>query len=145
MNAPTRIDTRKTLAQPPEQSRYALWLDATSKIGLAFLVAAFFAYVLDLLPAHVPLDKLPELWSRPASDFMAETASPSGWGWLSLVHRGDILNLLGIALLAGGSLVCLLAVIPLYARRGDTAYVAVCSLQVAVLMLAASGLLGAGH
>jgi hypothetical protein len=51
----------------------------------------------------------------------------------------------GIALLSGCSLVCLAAVAAIYARRGDRVYAAICVLQSAVLVLAASGVLTAGH
>lgn len=128
-----------------EQGRYALWLDAASKLGLLMLMVGFLAYVLGFLPPHVPVEQLPALWSQSASAFMERTGSPAGWDWLILVHKGDILNLLGIAVLAGSSLVCLLAVTPLYLRRGDGIYAAVCGLQMGVLLLAASGLLTAGH
>lgn len=143
MNAPQLPDIAPH--PPAEQGRYAAWLDAASKLGLLMLACGFVAYVFGLLPPHIPLDQLPALWGHPAHVFREHTGSPVGWGWLDLVHKGDIANLLGIAILAGSSLFCLLAVIPLYLRRGDSIYVAVCSLQAAVLVLAASGLLTAGH
>lgn len=144
MNAPSQLELTAAPA-PAEQGRYAAWLDTTSKLGLMVLVVGYLAYVFGLVPPHVPLERLPELWGHPAHVFIAHTDSPAGWDWLGLLHKGDILNLLGIAILAGGSLLCLAAVIPLYARRGEGVYVAVCSLQIAVLLLAASGLLTAGH
>jgi hypothetical protein len=143
MNAPTL--PKIAVKPPPEHGRYAVWFDATSKLGLLMLAAGFLAYVFGLLPPHVPVDQLPALWSHPAPMFMARTGSPAGWDWLALVGRGDIFNLLGITVLAGCSMVCVLAVLPLYWRRGDRVYVWICSLQVAVLLLAASGLLTAGH
>jgi hypothetical protein len=144
MNAPAHPKlSADTL--PAEQGRYALWLDSTSKLGLLVLVVGYLAYVFGLVEPHVPLERLPELWSHPAHVFKQHTGHPSGWDWLALLHKADIVNLLGIAILSGGSLACLLAVIPLYARRGEAVYVTVCGLQVAVLLLAASGLLTAGH
>ena len=46
---------------------------------------------------------------------------PHCWGWLALAHRGDVSGLVGIAILAGCSLVCLLAPMPQYLKRGDKA------------------------
>ena len=42
-------------------------------------------------------------------------------------------------------LLCLLSLLPLYAKRGDRAYLAICIAEIAVLLLAASGLLTLGH
>jgi hypothetical protein len=48
-------------------------------------------------------------------------------------------------MLAGCSALCLLAIIPAYVRRRDTVYAIVCLLEIAVLVLAASGILTSGH
>jgi len=61
------------------------------------------------------------------------------------LHRGDIANLLGIALLTGCSLLSLLVVIPVYARRNDRVYAGLAAAQIVVLLMAASGLLTTGH
>ncbi len=134
-----------TQVQPPEQERYARLLDWGTRVGLLLLVASFVAYVSGLLPGVVPVDRLPELWSLPVAQFQARTQMPGGWGWLALLGHGDVLGLLGIALLAGVSIPCLLALVPIYAARGEKAYVAICLLEVAVVALAASGLLSGGH
>jgi hypothetical protein len=97
------------------------------------LVGSFVAYVSGLLPGVVPVDRLPELWSLPVAQFQARTQMPGGWGWLALLGHGDVLGLLGIALLAGVSMPCLLALVPIYAARGEKAYVAICLLEVAVV------------
>lgn len=133
------------VTQPAEQLRYALWLDWGSRIGLLVLVLVFLAYGLGLTDPHVPHSRLAEVWNLPVSEFLVATGLPTGWGWLAHAHRGDIANLIGIALLTGSSLLALLATLPLYARRGDTAYVGLGLAQIAVLLLAASGVLTAGH
>jgi len=133
------------VAQAPEQMRYATWLDWGTRVGLVVLLASFAAYVLGLAESHVPVSRLPELWVHPVGRFLELTNSPTGWGWLALVHRGDIAGLLGIAILAGSSVACLLALVPLYLARGDKAFAAVCLAEVAVVLLAASGWLSGGH
>lgn len=137
--------TEPVHTQAPEQQRYARLLDWGTRAGLLLLVASFVAYVSGLLPGVVPVDRLPELWSLPVAQFQARTQMPGGWGWLALWGHGDVLGLLGIAWLAGVSIPCLLALVPIYAARGEKAYVAICLLEVAVVALAASGLLGGGH
>jgi hypothetical protein len=131
--------------QAPEQMRYATWLDWGTRVGLVVLLASFAAYVLGLAESHVQVSRLPELWVHPVGRFLELTNSPTGWGWLALIHRGDIAGLLGIAILAGSSVACLLALVPLYLARGDKAFAAVCLAEVAVVLLAASGWLSGGH
>jgi hypothetical protein len=128
-----------------EQRRYATLLDWGAKTGFGILVAAFAAYVFELLPAHVAFEELPVLWTRPLDAYLAETGTPTGWYWLAHVAKGEFASLGGIAVLSGCSVVCLLAVIPIYARRGDRTLAAICALTIAVLLLAASGILTAGH
>lgn len=134
-----------SVQQPEEQLRYARWLDAGTRAGLVALVVLFVLYALGLLAPHVPVERLPQLWSMPARDFLLATGSPTGWGWLALAGRGDFINLFGIALLAGCSLLALAVLIPGYLRRGDRLYAALCVAEIVVVLLAASGLLTAGH
>jgi hypothetical protein len=133
------------VVQPPEQLRYARLLDWGTRLGLVVLVLSFASYVLGLAESHVPVDRLPELWVHPVGRYLELTQSPTGWGWLALIHRGDVAGLAGIAILAGCSLVCLLALVPLYLKRGDKAFAVLCVAEVAVVLLAASGVLTGGH
>ena len=125
--------------------RYAQVLDVGTRLGLVLLLVSFVLYVAGVLPPHVPLERLPELWHLPVDRYLELTGSPTGWGWISLLHHGDVLGLSGIALLAGWSCVCLLALLPLYRASGQILYAGLCVTQVAVLLLAASGLFGSGH
>lgn len=131
--------------QPPEQQRYARVLEWASRAGLLVLVLSFAAYVTGLMDAHVPPDRLPELWIHPVDRFIELTGSPRGWGWLRLIHLGDIAGLLGIAILAGGSVLCLLSLVPLYTSRRDRAFAAISLAGAVVILLAASGWLMGGH
>lgn len=131
--------------QPPEQLRYALWLDWGTRLGALVLVLSFAAYLLGWLPPRLSVHELSALWHLPANEFTQRTGTPQGWAWLAHLHQGDLAGLLGIALLAACSMPCLLALVPLYLRQGDRAYAAICLAEVAVLLLAASGLLRAGH
>jgi hypothetical protein len=131
-------------AQPAEQLRYARVLEWGARAGLLVLLLSFAAYVFGLAEAHVPPARLPELWMHPVGRYLELTGSPTGWGWVALVHRGDIAGLLGIAILAGCSVLSLLALVPLYAARRDRAFVIICLADVAVMLVAASGWPG-GH
>ena len=133
------------VAQSTEQLRYAKLLEWGTRIGLLVLVLSFAAYLSGWLAPRLSVRELAALWHLPASEFTQRTGMPQGWGWLAHLHQGDLAGLLGIALLAACSMPCLLALVPLYLRRGDRAYAAICLAEVAVLLLAASGLMRAGH
>jgi hypothetical protein len=128
-----------------EQRRYALWLDRFSRIGFALLVAAFGAHLVGLLPSHVASERLPELLALPLDRYLEATGTPVGWGWLALATHGEFASLFGIAFLAGCSIACLASIVPLYGRRSDRIYVAICLLEVATLLAAATGLVTGGH
>ena len=128
-----------------EQRRYAGVLDVTAKAGFVILVAGFLAYAFGWIPAHVPVEQLSRLWTLPLADYLKATATPTGWGWMAHLSKGEFASLAGIAILSGSSLVCLAAVIPVYAKRGDRVYAAVCIAEIAVLLFAASGVLTPGH
>ena len=128
----------------PVQVRYARWLAWGTRAGLAFLLLGFVAYLAGLAP-HVPIDRLPALWEVPASQLLSETGLKPGWHWATLLHRSDMLVLAAIAFLSTISAACVAAVLPVFAKRGDRIFVAIGILQIVVLLVAASGLLSAGH
>ncbi len=131
--------------QPPEQLRYAQWLDWGTRVGALVLLITFAAYVLGWLPPRIAANELPALWHLSAGEFTRQTGAPQGWDWLGHLQQGDMAALLGIAMLAGCSLPSLLALVPLYLRSADRAYAVICLAEVAVVLLAASGVLNAGH
>ncbi len=132
-------------AQKAEAERYAFLLDWSSRLGVLALLLSFAAYVFGLLTPHVALEQLPQLWNLPVKDYLQKTQTPTGWGWLALANRGDLSNLVGIALLSGSSIAPLVGMIVLYAKRKDVVYVGICAVILCVLLLAASGVLTAGH
>ncbi len=142
MIAPTSENTQ---LQKAEASRYAILLDWGTRLGLLVLVLGFAAYLLGFIAPLVSLDELPHLWNQPVAVYLEKTGTPTGWGWLALAGKGDMLNLVGIAILAGCSLPPLVGLIPLYIQRRDYAYAGICAAIVLVLVLAASGILSGGH
>jgi hypothetical protein len=127
------------------QGTYAAWLEAGSRVGLVLLVVTFLGYVFDFWEPHVPIEHLPRFWSLSAQEFRAVTGVPQGWAWLRLLGRGDYLTYIGVALLALTSIACFLRIAPALAARGERLYAAIALLQIVVLVLAASGIIGAGH
>ncbi len=70
----------------------------------------------------------------------------AGWSWLKNIRKGDYMNFVGIAILAGLTIACYIAIIPALMKKKDTAYLILAIAEVLVLTLAASGVLkGGGH
>ena len=128
----------------PEQNAYADVLFYGCWIGLVVMLCTYLVYVSGLMTPHVPLDEMPQYWSQPVSHYLEAARVPTGWGWVRLLNQGDFLNFIGIVLLAGLSIVCYLRTIPSLFRKGDTIMAAIATVEVLVLLLAASGLVGAG-
>ena len=141
------MDTGQTAesGRSAEELAYARWLDACTKIGFVLLSGSFLLYVAGVLPPYVAVAELPRLWSLPVERYLAATGMPSGWGWVSLIGRGDILNLVGVAFLSLTTLICYLRVLPMFVRRRDRVFATFAALEIAVLVLAASGLLSGAY
>lgn len=128
-----------------EQLRYAGVLAIGMRCGLALLVAGVVAYFASWIPAHVPHEQMPGLWHLSAAEYLRATGLPQGWGWVQMLDGGDMLPLLGIAILSGISCVCVAVLLPIYLRKRDLVYFTIAALEIAVLLLAASGVLTGGH
>ncbi len=139
-----RPRARARPAVPDEQLAYARMLDSGMKIGLLLITLTFVAYVGGLLTPHVPVADLPHYWSLSVKEYLAATGIRPGWGWILLLGKGDFVNFMGIALLAGVTIPCYVTIARIFFRKGDLVYGWLAVLEVAVLALAASGVLTAG-
>ena len=128
-----------------EHLQYARILQIGVIVSFTVLAAGFLIYVFGLVPAHVPVSELPRYWGLPVDQYLARTGTPAGWGWLNSIGSADSINLLGICLLCSVSGLCWLTLLPFYIARRDLPYVVITVLNLGVLALAASGLLGVGH
>ena len=129
----------------PQQLVYARWLDVGTKIGFAVLVSAFAIYTFEFVVAHVPVEDLPRYWNLPVEEYLAAAGVEPGWGWVTHIAKGDYINLVGVAMLSSVSIVCYARLLPLLWRERDHIYTAIVLVEIAVLLLAASGLLDGGH
>ena len=136
-----------------EQLVYAKVLEIGMYIGLVILFITFALYVSRAVAPAVPLEQVSSYWSQGVheyleavnDDFLHLEHPPTGWAWVNLLDKGDFLNFVGIAILAGISILCYLAIVPTLLRKKDNAYLAMAILEVLVLSLAASGILAVGH
>lgn len=142
--APVAADRAEADLPGDEQLVYARLLDVGMRLGLVLLVLTFAVYLLGAVEPHVPVADLPRYWSLPLAKYLAATGAHTGWGWIHLLDRGDYLNFVGIAFLSGITVLCYLAIGPMFVQKKDTAYAWLSALEVLVLGLAASGLLTVG-
>lgn len=129
---------------PPEQILYADILFWGCWTGLALMIVTYVVYLTGILPPHVPMDQVTVLWSKKVAVYLEQGAVPIGWGWTSLLNKGDFLNFTGIALLAGLTLVCYVPLVPAFLKKKDTVFAVIALAEVVVLFLAASGIVGGG-
>ncbi len=134
----------KRLKATEEQIVYAKLLDSGMKAGLITVTITFVIYLLGIFPPHVPVNDLPKYWGMPVKDYLEATGIHPGWAWLRMLGKGDFLNFIGIAFLAGVTIPCYIRIIPIFFRKKDTVYGIIAILEVLVLTLAASGLLKSG-
>ena len=123
-----------------EQRIYAHWLAAGSRLSLALLVTTFTLYLIGILTPLVPVAELPRYWSMSAAQYVAATGTPTGWRWVALAGRPDIMNLVGITCVALVTPVCFARLVPEFVRQRDRTFVAIALMELWILVLAASGI-----
>ena len=140
------MTAQANLASRPskEQVIYANILVIGVWIGLALLFVTYAVYLSGLMPSHVDISLITGNWDKGVNEYLEITHSPHGWGWLTLLGNGDFLNYIGLAFLAFMTIVCYLVLIKGYVAKKDWIYAAIAFLEIMVLSIAASGLLGSG-
>jgi hypothetical protein len=127
-----------------EQLLYAKILDIGVKIGLGLLVVGFILYASRFLPLKIPLEDLTRYWSLPVEKYLEAAGIQPGWSWFSMLGYGDFINFIAITFLAGVTILCYLTIIPSLFRKKDIVYACFAIIEVVVLVVAASGILGGG-
>jgi hypothetical protein len=134
----------KTTKASEEQVAYANILNVGMYLGLAIVVVTFIIYMSGILASFIPPQEIPKYWTMSSKNFIHSLGAPTGWGWVAFIAKGDYLNFVGIALLAGLTILCYLVMLPILMRKKDIPYVVIAIIEVAVLALAASGILKSG-
>jgi hypothetical protein len=133
-----------SLEAGPEQLRYADVLEKGMLLGLLALLLTYFLYVTGIVAPYVPLDKLAHYWRGEVGHYLHDAGIATGWNWVKMIGYGDFLNFVGIAFLAGVTIACYASIVPLLIRRRDRTYAVLAIVQIVVLSIAASGILGGG-
>jgi len=128
----------------PEQIAYANVLEKGMLIGLILLLITFGLYAFGIMKPYIPVNELSRYWTHNVTEYLHMANIKSGWGWVGMLGYGDFINFIGIIILAGVTAFCYLAIIPALLKKKDRVYAALAFLEVLILVLAASGLLGSG-
>ncbi len=131
-------------AAPPEQITYANVLFYGCWLAILLMFITYVIYLTGLLSPYVPVDKLEFLWRKSVHYYVENANIPRGWGWVLLLNKGDFLNFLGIAMLAGMTILTYFLLIVPYLKKKDFIYTAIVITEILVLTLAASGILVVG-
>ena len=133
-----------SLEATPEQILYAKLLEKGMYIGLLILLITFGLYAFGIMDPYIPMNKISKYWAMDVNSYLHDANVKAGWAWVGMIKYGDFVNFIGIAILAGVTILCYAAIVPTLMRSKDTVYVVLAILEVIVLSVAASGILGAG-
>lgn len=127
-----------------EQIIYANLLLIGMVAGIIIMMITYAIYLTGLLEPHVNMQVISANWGKGIHEYLEITHSPHGWGWFGLLGKGDFLNYIGFVLLGLMTIICYIVLVRGYARRNDRAFAIISILEIVVLSLAASGILGSG-
>ncbi|MGD8368484.1 MAG: hypothetical protein PVG78_12655 [Desulfobacterales bacterium] len=128
----------------PEQLLYAKFLEKGMIVGLVLLIVTFVIYAAGIIKPYIPKNEVALYWSHTVDDYLHMADVKAGWAWLGMLGYGDFLNFIPIAILAGTTMFCFLSIVPTLWRKNDKVYAVFAMLEVIILAVAASGILGAG-
>ena len=133
------------LEATPEQLLYAKILERGMYLGLLVLFVTFGLYAFGIVDPYIPLDKISNYWSMNVNDYLEHAEIKAGWAWLGMLKYGDFINFIGVAILAGVTIICYAAIVPTLLKNNDKVYAILAVLEVIILSAAASGILTVGH
>ena len=137
--------TNDLLKATPEQLLYARILEKGMYLGLLILFITYVLYVFGIMDPYIPMDKISNYWSMNVHDYLEHAEIKNGWAWLGMLKYGDFINFIGVALLAGVTIICYAAIVPTLLKSKDTVYAVLAVIEVIILSAAASGILAVGH
>ncbi|MEK6794373.1 MAG: hypothetical protein AABZ39_06330 [Spirochaetota bacterium] len=135
----------KSVTLSAAEHGFAEVLDTAVRIGMVLLVISFLIYLLGIVPSRIPPSALAGYWGLSLHEFQKSTGAPTGWGWIRSLTYGDHFPFIGIAFMTSVTFICYLRIIPPLLRVKDHVYVCIALAEIIVLVLAASGVLQAGH
>jgi len=134
----------QSLKPSKEQIIYANLLLMGMVAGIIVLVTTYVIYLTGILTPHVDLQVISANWGKGIHEYLEITHSPHGWGWVALLGKGDFINYIGFVLLGVMTIICYLVLVRGYAREKNWIFAVISILEIVVLSVAASGILGGG-
>ena len=133
---------QKSSAATEAQILYANILNAGMLIGFISLIVIFILYFTGILSPLIPLEKVETYWTLPVHDYLEKSGMEVGWAWFGKLQYGDMLNFIPIAFLSLLTIICYISLIPGLIRKKDITYMVIAIVEIIVLLIAASGILG---
>ncbi len=125
-------------------ARFAAVEQWGTRITLTLVIVAYALYLGGILPPFVPVERLPTVVGAGVESYVARSGVPTGWGWLAHLERGDMLSHGALVALVSVIIAAYAGLVPVLLRHGERLYLALVLLQLAVFLLAGSGVLGGG-
>jgi hypothetical protein len=127
---------------------YARTLDYVAHSVIILMAVGYFLYLTELLPLSVPIETIAGNWHLSAAHLQAKLNLPCGWGCFTspagLLH-GDIFSYISVIFLSLATLICLASAVAVFISEKKHLYSAIATLQVLVLLVAASGIMTGGR
>ena len=137
---------QETVHADKVQLAYAGILAKATTLGIALVVLGYIVYAFQLLPLSVPIDQVAGNWHLRAAEFHHQVpGAPSGWSCFSQAGKGDMLSYISIIYLGIVTMMCLVVAGFVFSREKNVIYTLFSFVQVAVLVLAAAGIVSGGH
>lgn len=134
----------QSLKPSKEQIIYANLLLIGMLASIVIMTITYAIYVSGILPSHIDMSVISANWGKGVHEYLEITQSPQGWGWIALLGKGDFLNFIGFTLLGTLTIFCYLVLVRGFYRQKNWIFFIISVLEILVLSVAASGLLGSG-
>lgn len=137
---------QETVHADKVQLAYAAILSKATTLGMILVAIGYVLYVFQLMPLSVPIDQVAGNWGLRASEFHHKVpGAPYGWSCFNQAGNGDVLSYISIIYLGIVTMMCLVAAGIAFLREKNMIYTLISFAQVAVLVLAAAGVVSGGH
>jgi hypothetical protein len=127
------------------QLAYAGILGKATTLGIALIIIGYIAYAFQLLPLSLPIEQVAANWHLRASEFHNQLDAPLGWSCFSDPLKGDVLSYISLIYLGAVTMLCLFVAGIAFFREKNMIYTFFSFAQMAVLILAAAGVVSGGH
>jgi hypothetical protein len=130
------------------QLAYAKTLDYVAHSVIIVMAVGYLLYLTELLPLTVPIETIAGNWHLSSAHLQAKLNLPCGWECFTSpagLFHGDIASYISVIFLSLATLICLASAVTVFISEKKHLYSAIATLQVIVLLVAASGIMSGGH